>query len=277
MIRERVAQDVYVFSSELYAQVNAGAVIGPEWSVVIDTLAYPQETKEIRDFVEGRLATPVRYLINTHHHADHSFGSSWFRNATVVSHARCRELLATRGKAALENAQRQNRELEDVHLVLPDAVFHQGSISLQVGKRTLRLIYLPGHSMDGIGVLIEEDRVLFSGDIMMPIPFLADGEFERMVESLKRVMRMKLNNLVQGHGDVILRGEVQPRAKENLDYLACIRRHVRKAARRKDYMGYLEKIDVESCGKSRILLNGLAEELHARNLVALYHHWYGEE
>lgn len=277
MIRERVAQDVYVFSSELYAQVNAGAVIGPEWSVVIDTLAYPEETKEIRDFVEGRLATPVRYLINTHYHADHSFGSSWFRNAIVVSHARCRDLLASRGKEALENAQRQNRELEDVRLILPDAVFQQGSISLQVGKRTLRLIYLPGHSLDGIGVLVEEDRVLFSGDIMMPVPYLADGEFELMVDSLKRVMRMKLNNLVQGHGDVILRGEVQPRAKDNLEYLANIRRHVRKAARRKDYMGYLEKIDVESCGKSRILLNGLAEELHARNLVALYQHWYGEK
>jgi glyoxylase-like metal-dependent hydrolase (beta-lactamase superfamily II) len=277
MIRERVAQDVYVFSSELYAQVNAGAVIGPEWSVVIDTLAYPEESIEIRDFVEGRLGTPVRYLINTHYHADHSFGTSWFRNAAVVSHARCRELLASRGKESLEIAKRQNRELEHVRLVLPDAIFSEGSISLQVGKRTLRLVFLPGHSMDGIGVLVEEDMVLFSGDIMMPVPYLADGEFEAMIDSLKRLPRMKLNNLVQGHGDVILRGEVEPRVQENIDYLSTIRRHVRKAARRKDYMGYLERIDVESCGKSRILLNGLAEDLHARNLVALYNHWYGEE
>ena len=45
MIRERVADNVYVFTSELYAQVNAGAVVGPDFSVVIDTLAYPEETR----------------------------------------------------------------------------------------------------------------------------------------------------------------------------------------------------------------------------------------
>ncbi|MBM2844548.1 MAG: hypothetical protein HW404_2385, partial [Anaerolineales bacterium] len=52
-MRERVAENVHVFTSELYAQVNAGVVVGPEWSVVIDTLAYPDETREMRDFIEN--------------------------------------------------------------------------------------------------------------------------------------------------------------------------------------------------------------------------------
>ena len=52
MIRERVADDVYVFTSEIYANVNAGAIVGPDWSIVIDTLAYPEETQEIKDFIE---------------------------------------------------------------------------------------------------------------------------------------------------------------------------------------------------------------------------------
>jgi hypothetical protein len=39
-MRERVAENVHVFTSELYAQVNAGVIAGPDWSVVIDTLAY---------------------------------------------------------------------------------------------------------------------------------------------------------------------------------------------------------------------------------------------
>ena len=55
MIRERVADNVYVFTSEAYAQVNAGAVIGPEWSVLIDTLALPEESIQIKEFVEHRL------------------------------------------------------------------------------------------------------------------------------------------------------------------------------------------------------------------------------
>lgn len=269
MVRERVVDNVYVFTSELYAQVNAGAIVGPDWSVVIDTLAYPEETNEIRDFLENQLDSPVRYVINTHYHADHTLGTCWFSDAIVISHSLCRQLLETKGREALREAQRLNRELWDVHVISPDIIYSEGGISLRVGKRTLKLINLPGHSEDGIGVLLVEDRVLFSGDIMMPLPYVVDGDFDVMVESLKRIPQMALENLVQGHGEVILRGEVGSVVKDNLDYLAAIRRHVKKAVRRRDPEGYLAKIDVESCGKSRILLNGLAEDLHMRNLYAL--------
>jgi len=177
----------------------------------------------------------------------------------------------------LENAQQQSKELEDVRIVLPNAVFDRGGISIRVGKRTLRLVFLPGHSPDGIGVLIEEDRVLFSGDVMMPIPYIVDGDYETMIESLNKIPGMKLENLIQGHGEVVLRGEVRSKIEGNIDYLDQLRRHVRKASRRRDPEEYLKSIDVESCGKSRILLNGLAEELHTRNLLALYHKWYGRD
>ena len=269
MVRERVSDNVYVFTSELYAQVNAGAVVGPDWSVVIDTLAYPEETNEIRDYLENRINSPVRYVINTHHHADHSLGTCWFSDAIVLSHSLCRQLLETKGREALKEAQRLNRELWDVQVVAPDIIYSEGGISLRVGKRTLKLVHLPGHSEDGVGVLLVEDRVLFSGDIMMPLPYVVDGDFDVMIENLKRIPQMGLENLVQGHGEVILRGEVGSAVKDNLDYLATIRRHVKKAVRRRDPEGYLAKIDVESCGKSRILLNGLAEELHMRNMYAL--------
>ncbi len=269
MVRERVGDNVYVFTSELYAQVNAGAIVGPDWSVLIDTLAYPEETHEIRDFLENRLNSPVRYVINTHHHADHTLGTCLFPEAIVISHSLCRRLLETKGREALSEAQHLNRELLDVHIVLPDIIYSDGGISLRVGKRTLKLVFLPGHSEDGMGVLLVEDRVLFSGDIMMPIPYVVDGDFNVMVENLKRIPQMNLENLVQGHGEVILRGEVESAVKDNLDYLNTIRRHVKKAARRRDPEAYLEKIDVESCDKSRILLNGLAQELHMRNMYAI--------
>jgi cyclase len=277
MVRERVAEDVYVFTSDLYAQVNAGAVIGPEWSILIDTLAYPEESLEIRDFLENKLGSPVRYLINTHYHSDHTLGNCWFPNALILSHSRCRQLLDTRGRQSLEDVKRQNRELKDLHLVLPEITFDEGGIGIRVGRRTLRLIHLPGHSPDGIGVLIVEDRVLFSGDIMMPLPYLVDGDYEVMVESLKRIPRMKLENLVQGHGEVILRGEIPSAVKRNIKYLNAIRKEVRQANRRVDWMGYLEGIDIESCGKSRILLGGLSQQLHERNLLALFRHWYPEK
>jgi len=274
MIRERVAEDVYVFTSQLYAQVNAGAIVGQDWSILIDTLAYPEETREIRDFLEERLSKPVRYIINTHFHSDHTLGNCWFPNATILSHSLCRTLLDTKGRETLATAKRTHRELRDLQIVLPDVVFVEGTLSLQIGKRSLQLLHLPGHSPDGIGVLLVEDRVLFSGDILMPVPYVADGDFDKMIESLKRLPEMGLENIVQGHGETFLRGEVKSKVQDNLAYLNIIRRHVRQASRRKDYDSYLSQIDVESCGKSRIILGGLAEQLHQSNLYALFEHWY---
>jgi glyoxylase-like metal-dependent hydrolase (beta-lactamase superfamily II) len=277
MVQERVAENVYLFTSDLYAQVNAGAVVGPDWSILIDTLAHPEETLEIREFLEHRLNAPVRYVINTHYHSDHSLGTCWFPSATVVGHARCRDLLDTNGRKALEAAKKQNRDLKDVDVVLPNLVFDSGELILKVGKRTLRLVHLPGHSPDNVGVLVVEDKVLFSGDIMMPLPYIVDGDYEVMIESMKRIPDLKLENLIQGHGDVILRGEVQSAVKDNLSYLSTIRRHVKKAGKRRDPEGYLRTIDVESCGKARILLNGLVEQLHQQNLMALYERWFGSD
>jgi glyoxylase-like metal-dependent hydrolase (beta-lactamase superfamily II) len=271
MIRERVAHDVYIFTSEAYARVNAGAIVGPEWSVLIDTLPYPEETLEIKDFIQNRLESPIRYLINTHHHADHTLGNHLFPDTIIVSHELCRELLDTKGREALKEAKKHNRELSDIEIVLPDVTFDEGEIGLRTGKRTLQLIPLPGHSVDGIGVLIVEDRVLFSGDVMMPIPYLIDGDLDAMVESLKKIPNLKLENLVQGHGEIILRGEIPVAAKLNINYISVVVRHAKKALRRKNPEEYLANIDVESCGKNRILLNGLAEELHRRNLIAVYH------
>lgn len=270
MIRERVADDVYVFTSEIYANVNAGAIVGPDWSIVIDTLAYPEETQEIKEFIEIRLGSPVRYLVNTHHHADHTLGNYWFPDAIIVSHSLCRDLLDTKGRQALADAKAQNRDLSNIEILLPDVTFDESEIGLRTGKRTLRLIPLPGHSVDGIGVLVVEDRVLFSGDIMMPVPYLIDGDIEVMIESMKLIPKLKLENLVQGHGEVILRGEVPIAVKSNLHYISAVMTHAKNALRRKDPEGYLNEIDVESCGKARILLNGLAEELHRRNLIAVY-------
>ena len=73
MIRERIAENVYWFQSEVYAQVAAGAVIGSDWAVVIDTLPIPEETLEIREFIEEELRVPVRFVINTIYHADHTW------------------------------------------------------------------------------------------------------------------------------------------------------------------------------------------------------------
>ncbi len=272
MHRERVSENVYWFQSEVYAQVTAGVVAGPQWAVAIDTLATPEETLGIREFVEHELGLQVRYVINTHYHADHSWGNCFFPGAMVVAHSRCRQLLVERGLSSLEGAKRQNNALRQIKIVLPHLTFDQGELSLRVGKKNLILASATGHSGDGISVLVEEDRILFAGDAFMPLPYLVDGNIDDLTASIKRIGRMGLENIVQGHGDIILRGEIEAAVKENLAYLSSIRKAVRTALKRKSPLDYLEEVTIEECGKSRVYLSGLAEALHRRNLRALYQH-----
>ncbi len=128
----------------------------------------------------------------------------------------------------------------------------------------------PGHSRDGISVLVEEDRVLFAGDAFLPLPYIVDGDMDESNTTIKRFGKMGLENIVQGHGDIILRGEIEEAVKSNLAYLTALRKGVRNAARRRNPQDALAAIDIELCGKSRVALGGLAEELHRRNVRALY-------
>ena len=272
MHRERVSENVFWFQSEVYAQVTAGVVAGPQWAVVIDTLALPDETLAIREFIERELSVPVRYVINTHYHADHTWGNCFFPGATIVSHARCRELLLERGEPSLEAAKKQNPALRQVRIVPPQMTFVNGEMTLRVGKKNLIISPAFGHSDDGIAVLVEEDRILFAGDSFMPIPYIVDGDVDESVASIKRIAKMGLENIVQGHGDIILRGEIDAAVRENLNYLTTVKKAVKSIARKKNAEELLEEITIEECGKSRVYLGGLARELHQRNLLALLYH-----
>ncbi|MDP2964745.1 MAG: MBL fold metallo-hydrolase [Pelolinea sp.] len=270
MIRERIADNVYWFQSEVYAQVAAGAIIGHDWAVVVDTLPIPDETLAMRSFIEESLGVQVRYVINTIYHADHTFGNCFFPGAMVIAHSRCRSLMIENNYAALETAQEHNPDFNRVKIVLPTLTFDTGTLTLQVGKRHLRIFPIAGNSPDGIGILVREDRVLLAGDAFLPLPLILEGDVEELAETTRKIGKMSLENIVQGHGDVILRGEIDQAVKSNLNYLSAIQKVAKLAARRKDPMPVLEEATVEQCGKSRVLLGGLVGELHQRNLTALY-------
>ncbi|PWH12090.1 MAG: hypothetical protein DDG60_14915 [Anaerolineae bacterium] len=273
MLRERVSENVYWFQSEVYAQVTAGVIAGPQWAVVIDTLATPEETLSMREYVEHELGLQIRYIINTHYHADHTWGNCFFPGATVIAHANCRKLMIEKGIPSLEAAKKQNNSLRQVKIVLPHLTFDEGELNLRVGKKNLILAPALGHSYDGLSVLVEEDRILFAGDAFMPLPYVVDGNINDLTTSIKKIARMGLENIVQGHGDIILRGEIEAAVKENLAYLSAIRKAARAALKRKSPLEYLDEVTIEECGKSRVHLGGLAPALHQRNLRALYRHF----
>lgn len=270
MQRERVADDIYVFTSDLYAQVTAGVIVTSEGAVLVDTLLFPEETRVIKQFVEGRLGCPVRYVINTHYHADHTYGTCLFPEATVVAHTRCYDLLNTRGREGLAQARSSIPELAPVEIVLPHLVF-DSPISLRVGNKTLQLWHTPGHSADSTVCLVKEDRVLFAADTLMSLPYFVDGDYSNFVSTLQSLQHNSYENVIQGHGEIVLRGEIEAKIQSDINYLLALKRYVGMAAAKSDPLKYLDRVDLDRCGKSRVLLNGNAQQLHRANVQMMYY------
>jgi cyclase len=270
MQRERISDDIFVFTSGMYAQVTAGAVLTSEGAVIIDTLPFPSETRQIVEFIFKRSPNGIRYLILTHYHADHSYGAFLFRNSEVVAHMLCRDWITQHGQAGLEASRAQTPELAEVQLRVPDLAFEGGEMTLRMGNKTLQLLHSPGHTADSIVVYIKEDKILFAADTVMPVPYIVDGDPKVFVESLRMIHGLSLENVVQGHGEVVLRGEINETLDGSVRYLETIQSRVAKAIAAKKPRDSMREISIESCGKSRIPLNGLVQHLHTANLLALY-------
>ncbi len=270
MVRERIADDIYLFSSRRYAQVTAGAILTKEGVILIDTLFYPDETREIKRFIEGRLGLKVRYVINTHYHADHTLGTCLFPDALVIAHSQCRQLLDTVGRDGLERMRKQTDEFEDARIVLPDVMFDVGELNIYLGGKTVRLEHTPGHSPDLISTLVVNDRILFASDNVMPVPTMFDGSYDDLVNSLNDMLTLSLDTVVRGHGEVILRGELSEIINSDLDYLTNINNAVEELIIQGLPAASLERVSIESCGKSRIPLNGFVTDLHQANLRKLF-------
>ena len=270
MFRERVSNNIYIFTSEIYAQVTAGALVTNEGTILIDTMPFPTESREMAAFIQRTDRPGIRYVVLTHYHADHTYGAYLFPQTDIVAHVKCRELLIKRGEPALKAAQADEPDLEEVTLHLPNITFDTGDLALQLGGRVMQLIHTPGHTQDSIMVYIEEDRVLFASDTIMPVPAITDGDPDTLRKSMKKVVALPIENLVQGHGEVILRGEVEVVVNDSLKYLDTIEKKVAKVIKSGKGKESLKKIDIESCGLSRIPLNGLVQQIHMANLLALY-------
>ena len=269
MLRERVTEDVYVFISSLYAEVSATDIVTPEGAIVIDTLPFPQESKQVREFALRRCPAGIRYVINTHHHADHVYGSYLFPEAELVAHRLCREILLKAGQESLIQAQAQTPALASVELRIPQLVF-EVDLLLRLGEKTIHLIHAPGHSPDGIMVHLREDKVLVASDILTPVPLIVRGDVEELAGSLRQIRALNLENVIQGHGGVLLRGEIEETVDASIDYLRCINKMVRAIVDKGLPRSDLAQIDIEDCGRSRIPLGGLVQRLHLANLEYLY-------
>lgn len=269
--RTRVADDTWVFTSELYVEVNAGLVVSPEGGILIDTLPFPSETKQIINFANRICPQGIKYVINTISHADHVYGSCFFPDAELIAHEECRNLLIEHGHAALAQAKEHTPDLRDVDIRLPKIVFSEGML-IRLGGKTVHIIHSPGPSPEVSVVHVREEKVLFASDLVIPVPMIANdfSDIEVYKQSLRNLHEYSPETIVQGHGDILLRGEVTSSIDATHQYLDEIEVLVQRLRTEKRSKHELLTYDVEKFDRSRIPLGGLVQQFHKSNLLYLW-------
>jgi cyclase len=169
---------------------NIGVRLTSEGVILIDD-KFPQDFQEIRSLVAEVTDLPVRYVINTHHHGDHSGSNAGFLQiAEVITH-----------KNARENMVRGNQD------GLPRLIYSDET-SVFLGGVEVRVFYMGrGHTNGDSVVYFPDLKTVHGGDLLHGIaPFIdyANGGSSRgWVGTVNNILSLDFDTAIPGHGDIM--------------------------------------------------------------------------
>ncbi|HUR08226.1 MAG TPA: MBL fold metallo-hydrolase [Nonomuraea sp.] len=215
-VRE-LARDLVVIPNRRIELVPNIGVIGGDHSVlVVETGMGPRNGEKVLAFATEYAKGRRLYLTTTHFHPEHAFGAQAFAGeATYLVNGAQAADLAGKGPGYLEMFRGLGapiaRQLEDVELVKPDAVY-DGSYELDLGGRVVRLRATGrAHSKGDQVVSVPDAGVLFTGDLVdagqfsifpwFP-PYDTDVSGLRWIEVMRGLVATDPNVVVPGHGDI---------------------------------------------------------------------------
>ena len=135
----------YIHSGVGWDICNSGFIVGDDGVMVIDAMMVASMVDPYLEEIRRVTDKPIRYVINTHHHVDHSFGNQFYLPAEVVSHQGCREAMLTRGADVnmLNERWPQYREDWAKTRLTPATVTYQDKMVIHLGDRVIELLH-PG-------------------------------------------------------------------------------------------------------------------------------------
>jgi len=200
---------------------NTGFIVGRSGVISIDSCATERRTRAYLDAIVAVTPRPIRTLVNTHHHGDHTFGNFLFPTATIVGHEQCRA-------ATLAFGPPRNRGIwTDVEwgrfAMAPPFLTYTSGITLWSDELCcdVRYVGTPAHTTNDSIVHLREQGVLFAGDLLSPggTPFVLMGSVSGAIEVLEQVLGpLDARTIVAGHG-VVCGPEV---IEETLGYLRFV-------------------------------------------------------
>ena len=233
---------------------NTGFLASARGVISIDATSTEGRTRAYLNAISAVTSQPVRTLINTHHHGDHTYGNCLFAGATIVAHERCRDEVLAAGPPA-NTGIFTDVQWGDLHVAAPFLTYESG-VTLWSGELRCEVRYVgtPAHTTNDSIVWIPGRSVLFAGDLLFHggTPFLLQGSVAGSIEVLERVVRpLGAVTIVPGHGPVC-----GPEVIEDvLGYLRFIQDLARsgraaglsplEAARQADLGGYHDLTDAE--------------------------------
>ncbi len=204
----KLAKDVYAFlQPPLVWYSSAGVIIGDRDVIVVDSLTNAAMTQSLRAEIRRVTDKPIRFLINTHSHADHVCTNHLFPEATVISAHRGREETKANQKSQVKHDALFAKLFSDVDFyggryTLQDMSF-SGSLSFYQGEREVRVLELGvGHSESDVVVYLPGEKIVFCGDVFLNgMPALpGEGHVTQTIANYKAVEALEADIYVAGHG-----------------------------------------------------------------------------
>jgi glyoxylase-like metal-dependent hydrolase (beta-lactamase superfamily II) len=186
--------------------LNIGAIVCSDGVVIIDTRADRVQARRLADDIGDISRLPVRWVVNTHHHWDHTFGNCEFADAAIWGHTRCAQALIEHGETmrsrVKELAPDHADEFDRVEIVPPTHTFPE-EVTVSFGGRTIEMRHLGrGHTDNDIVVRVLDADVVFAGDLVEEgaPPAFGDSFPLEWPDTASSLLSMVGSVVVPGHG-----------------------------------------------------------------------------
>ncbi len=207
---KKITEGIYVYVGK-NLNSNCGIVVTQDGVVLIDSGHNPTDSRAIAAAVKKITPLPVRFLIDTEPHPDHTTGHFVFSPpATIIAAQGAGESMKARDKAdpdrnrkLAESSPEMRAAFEGYRMVLPHVEYRE-RMTLKVGERTFELYYMKNvHSEADSAVWLPKERVLFSASAVVVEQFNVFRPNVNIPDILAAAKMMKALNpefVIPGHG-----------------------------------------------------------------------------
>jgi len=203
---QNIAPGVYFHEGDpRLGTCNNGWIVMNDYVVEVDA-NYPVGARIVIPKIREITDKPVRFVVDTHFHPDHSFGNQvWADEGAVpVAHAAALEELERSGASAWELSAKSRPDVAASKLKLPSLVYTD-SMVFDDGQHRVELRW-PGvaHTRGDTLVWLPHERILFTGDVCVngSFNYVHDSDIGGWIRALESAKKLGAQRVCPGHGPV---------------------------------------------------------------------------